>query len=324
MPRVNVWLVHNPAAGAYDIGRYVTQVAERLSEQGATARSVTTERRGELALVAQRAAAEGVDALFVAGGDGSLGEVATALAGTRVALGVLPAGTANVWARQFGLPVAPLLEGEETTRILVDAARAQLDGDRRLIDLGDAGGRCFLMWAGVGLDAYVTHGVEPRPREQKRLGMVSYALAALMLATQFKGMTAHVTVDGRRVRGRMLLAVVSHSRLYMGGLVHIDPRARLDDGRLTVWVFYGLGFGWTVRQMLGMAAGRHLRDPHVRQLRGRAIAITTREPAEVHLDGDPWGKTPLAVRVRPLALRILAPRSAPPELFSRAALTGGD
>lgn len=316
---MDVWIAHNPAAGPYDVGPFCAQVADVLAGQGVNVRALAAEQRGALATIARSAAAAGCYALFVAGGDGSLSEAATALAGSPVALGVLPAGTANVWAKQLGLPVGSLLPGRDTAGLLVRAALAQLDGRRRAVDLGQVDERCFLLWAGVGLDAFVTHGVEPRPRAQKRLGMLSYSLAALLLVTQFRGIRARVAVDRRRVRGRMLLAVASKGQLYLGGLVRIAPNARLDDGRLDVWLFYGLGLGWTIRQALGLVTGRHLRDPYVRHLRGRHVTITTEAPAALHLDGEPWGTTPVAVNIRPRALHVLVPRSAPASLFSAEA-----
>jgi YegS/Rv2252/BmrU family lipid kinase len=316
---VNVWIVHNPAAGAYDIGPSMGRVAQALAALGLEVRQLEARQPGELGILARRAVQAGCDALLVAGGDGSLNEAATALSGSGVALGVLPAGTANVWAKQFGLPVAPLLPGFDPGDMLLQAARAQLDGQRRLIDVGEVRERCFLLWAGVGLDAFVTHGVEPRPREQKRLGMLSYSLAALILATQFTGMRARIIVDGRRIKGRMLLAVVSNGQLYLGGLARIAPQARLDDGLLDVWLFYGLGFHWTVRQMLGLVAGRHLRDPYVKHFRGRTVSILTAVPAALQLDGEPAGTTPVTVRIRSAALTVLVPRTAPANLFSSSA-----
>ena len=309
-------------AGALDMAPFLGPVADGLRERGAEVEVIGTQHPGEILTIGQRAVAGACDAVFFCGGDGSLGEGATALAGSRVALGVLPAGTGNVWAKQMGLPIAPLLPGYDPGEFLLRAAEAQLDGTARRVDVGQVGERRFLLWAGVGLDAFITHGVEPRPRAQKRLGMFPYMLAAVILATQFGGMRAQITVDGKRIKGRMLLVVASNTQLYMGGLVRIDPQARLDDGLLDVWVFYGLGVGWTVRQMAGLFAGRHLRDPHVRHLRGRHIAVTARPPADLHLDGDPTGTTPVVISVLPRALSVLVPASAPGELFLDSQASG--
>lgn len=312
---MNIWIVHNPAAGPYDVGPYLDAVADGLRERGAEVTVVPTQQAGDILAVGRTAVEREVDAVFQCGGDGSLGECATALAGSRVALGVLPAGTSNVWAKQLGMPVMSILPGVDPRAYLLRAAEAQLDGKVRQVDLGKIGSRCFLLWAGVGLDAFVAQGVEPRPRAQKRLGMFPYMLAALILGAQFKGMRAQVVVDGKRLRGRMLLAVVSNAQLYLGGLVQIDPYARMDDGWLDIWVFYGLGLGWTVRQMAGLFAGRHLRDPHVRHLRGRHVVIAAGEPAALHLDGEPTGTTPVVINVQPRALAVLVPPSAPRALF---------
>jgi diacylglycerol kinase family enzyme len=114
-----------------------------------------TSRRGHAARLAQGAAADGIDAVIVLGGDGTLNEAANGLAGSNTALGLLPGGSTNVFARTIGLTNDPI---EATGQLLAALAR----GSTRRIGLGNVNGRYFLFHVGMGLDAAVVEQVERR------------------------------------------------------------------------------------------------------------------------------------------------------------------
>jgi diacylglycerol kinase (ATP) len=198
---------------------------------------------------------------------------------------------------------------------LVDSVRALVPGTTRRIDLGKANGRHFLQWAGMGLDAEVTYAMEPRSRNQRRLGAVAYIASGLSTASHMVGRRTRIWIDDERIYRRSILVVVSNSQLY-GGFVRIATDARLDDGLLDVNVFAGKGFGSAIRTVLGVISGLHVRDPRHSCYRGGHILIETDKPVAVHVDGEPWGTTPLDCQVVPQALSVLVPRHMPPELFA--------
>ena len=107
--------------------------------------------------------------------------------------------------------------------------------------------------------------------------------------------------------------------LFYGGLVRIATDARLDDGLLDLNVFSGTGFGDSIRTVLGVVTGLHVRDPRHSFYRGRTIRIETEKPMAVHLDGEPHGTTPLFCQVVPRSLSVLIPRHIRPELFAEKA-----
>jgi diacylglycerol kinase (ATP) len=244
---------------------------------------------------ARRAVELGVSAVFGAGGDGMLADILPALLGTSVALGVVPRGTGNVWARELGIPLDP-----------ESAIAVQLARPPRLVDVGRANGRPFLIIASAGFDARIVSEVEAR---SKALGQIAYPLAGVGLAGSVRGMPCLIYLDDEAPRELELLAVIAtNGRLY-GGLVPIAPDAQVDDGLLHVALFPGSGPMDAAAHTARVLAGVHRTDPHVvvrsvRRLRVESLG----EKLPVQTDGDPRGYTPLEVEVQPGALLALGVR----------------
>ena len=132
-----------------------TVVVHRALSHGNEVEIVETNRRGHATRFAQDAARRGVDVIVGFGGDGTLNEVATGVAGTRSAIGVLPGGSTNVFARTLGMPNDPSLA-------VPQLAAGIAAGDVRPIGLGHVNGRYFCFHTGVGFDAAVVREVERR------------------------------------------------------------------------------------------------------------------------------------------------------------------
>jgi diacylglycerol kinase (ATP) len=240
----------------------------------------------------KRAVAQGASAVFGAGGDGLLSEILPAILGTPVALGVVPLGTGNVWARELGLPLDS------------DAAiKAQLARPPGRVDVGLANGRPFLAIASAGFDAQIVHSVET---SSKALGQIAYPLAGVSLAGAARGVMCQVTIDDEPPREiELLAAVATNGRLY-GGLVAIVPDARLNDGLLDVVLFSGRGAGDAAAHTVRVLAGLHRTNPSVTMRQARRLRIETPDGAlPVQTDGDPRGTTPLDVEVVPGGLLAL-------------------
>lgn len=304
-------LIVNPTSGPWNVRRELPAVLNHLEDHGWQTTLHQTERPGEATRFAQVARDQGCAAVFVVGGDGTINEVVNGLAGSEVALGVLPGGTGNVWAKELGLPTRSPLH----LLPLVDSVKAFIPGATRRIDLGKANGRYFLQWAGLGLDAEVTYAMEPRTRRQRRLGALTYVIAGLTAAANMVGTRTRIWIDEKRIYRRSILIVISNSQLY-GGKVRIATDARLDDGLLDVNVFAGTGFGSVVRAALGVVTGLHVRDPRHSFYRGSVIRIEAEKPMAVHVDGEPFNTTPLICEVVPKALTVLVSQHTRPELFA--------
>jgi YegS/Rv2252/BmrU family lipid kinase len=310
-------LIVNPASGPWKVEGQLPGVLRHLEQHDWSSTLHLTTRPGEATELAQQARDDDLDAVFVVGGDGTINEVINGLAESQVALGVLPGGTGNVWAKELGLPT----RSPRHWLPIVESAKALVPGTIRRIDLGMANGRYFLQWAGVGLDAEVTYTMEPRTRTQKRLGALGYIVAGVVVASTMAGIRTRVYVDDQRIYRRSILVVISNSQLY-GGMVRIATDARLDDGLLDVNVFAGTGFGSAVRTALGVVTGLHVRDPRHSYYQGRNIRIESIKPMPVSVDGDPFGTTPLECEVIPRALSVLIPQDMSSALFADPAKGG--
>lgn len=304
-------LIVNPMSGPWDIRRELPAVMTQLEQSGWRPALHETTHCGEATELARWSVDKELDAVFVVGGDGTINEVVNGLAGSSVAMGVLPGGTGNTWARGLGLPRRSPIHWQH----LRDSVKTLLKGSTRRVDLGVINGRYFLQWAGLGLDADVAYAMEPRSRGQKRLGAVAYVVAGLAQAFHMVGTRTRIHIDSDRVLRRCILVVISNSRLYGGGVL-MTSGARLDDGLLDVNVFAGTGFGSALRTFGAVITGLHVRDSRYSHYQGRSIRIESDTPMSVHVDGEPFEKTPIECQVVPRALSIILPKQVPPELFA--------
>jgi diacylglycerol kinase (ATP) len=278
-----------------------------LGRLGWSSEIVETTRPGDTWRFASQAANH-LDVVVAVGGDGTVNEAANGLVGSTTALGVLPLGTVNVWAKEMGLPVGDLQSG----------ARLLAQADVRTIDVGQVRGpridpRVFILCCGVGLDAAITRDVEPQREMKRKLGALMFWLVGIRDAFNFRGTRATLDLGDRRLRRRVLLALAANSRLY-GGVVRIAPDAKVDDGLLDLVVFKGTGVWTTALHLVRIFLGLHLRDPQVEVYRSSCINIVAKD-LPVHVDAEPVGFTPVEIRVRPQALRVLVPRTANQDLF---------
>jgi diacylglycerol kinase family enzyme len=161
----------------------------------------------------------------------------------------------------------------------------------------------------------VTHELEPRPRPVKRVGALAYIVAAFTLARDYSGVRTRVTMDGRTVRGRILLTLISNVQNY-AAFFQVSDQARVDDGLLDVLLFKGLGYSYLLRHAAKIFSGRHLQDPKIIYRQAETVTIETDTPVSVQADGDPLGNTPVTMSVVPRALEVLVPPRAPSNLFS--------
>ena len=313
----HVWLLHNTRAGrlAYQAG--VDQAAEALARRGLAVRLERSQQISVLRQAARAAVAAGADAVLVAGGDGTIGAIAAELAGTSVALGGLPAGTANVWARELRVP----LPSPFKPRVLAQAALLLVDSPALPTDLGRANGQWFLAWTGIGLDAYVTQQFEVRRHSSRPLrGYFYNTLLTLKVAGNFRSVDLRVHVSGpageHELAGRYLMVTVANIGLHGGGWIRFARDVQLDDGLMDVWAFTANSYAEMLAQGWRVLRGRHLNHPGVTRLTGERIEIYTAAPQVIHIDAEPQPPTQrLSVAVAPKSLRVLVPRAAARALY---------
>lgn len=302
-------LIYNPSAGMRTAREQTLRAAQVLDEHGWSVDLIETERVGDATRLAREAAAEGCEAVIAVGGDGTMNEVANGIVNSSTALGVLPLGTANVWAKEMGLPL-----GDTVT-----AARLLAEAEVRWIDVGEVRGpglapRIFVLWSGVGLDARITHDVEPQRELKRRFGALMFWWVGIRDAWSYRGQGATLQFGTNRMRKRVILVLTANAQLY-GGIVRVAPDARLNDGLLDLLVFKGAGVWATAWHLVRVLLGLHLKDPQVEDYRVSCVSIEAKN-LPVHVDGEPIGFAPVEISLRPLALRVLVPKTANPKLFA--------
>lgn len=199
-----------------------------------------THHAGEARELASRFAAEGEPVVIAAGGDGTLNEVVSGLAGSKTVLGVLPAGTMNVFAREMGIPFDSL----ERAFLVIER------GFIREVDLFEANGAPFVQMAGVGFDAQVIE--ETTWESKKMLGPLAYLLAAVKVLGEKPPKIVVTCPDGRREEGVAVLA--GNGSLY-GGQFKFFRNANNHDSKLDVLVYKEAGYRLVLDSLRGLATG---------------------------------------------------------------------
>jgi YegS/Rv2252/BmrU family lipid kinase len=288
------FVIFNPAARGEKSRRLWRFLESQTAANSALTLAATTNPNHAQDLAAQAVAA-GFRTVIAAGGDGTINEVVNGFGASGATLGILPLGTANVFARELRIPQN------------IRAAWATIEaGHTRAVDLGCAQAtgqrRHFVQLAGVGFDAAAVRAADWKLK--KRIGPLSYVWAGFKALRESRA-PVEVLVDGA-VRARGFAVLVGNGRLY-GGWFRVFPEARPDDGRLDICVFENSRYLDLCRYTQAVIRGAHtgLRDVHYFQAERFECRAAT--PAPFELDGELAGDGPVQFSVKPRALCVLAP-----------------
>jgi diacylglycerol kinase (ATP) len=300
-------LIYNPAAGRVSVRPFISGVIRTLSDFGWRVEVAESLDGRHTTQLSRMAAKEKFRAVFVIGGDGTVGQAASGLIGSQTALGVLPAGSANVWALELGMkafiwPRWGLLR--ENARLLAEVTPCAMD-------VGLCNEQPFMLWAGIGLDALTVKKLEPRKRVEKYLGVPEFFATTVWNATLWHGMNLRIRADDKLIEGHYLLAVASNIRHYVGGLAEISPKAYLDDGLMELWLFSGSTLADAFRHFFDMQSGRHLTSDQARCIPFRRAGIESSTPFSLQMDGEPMlGTQQASLEVLQRSLLVLIPPGA--------------
>ena len=307
MGMADTLLIYNPAAGRISVRPFISGVIRTLSDYGWRVEVAESLDGRHTTQLARMAASENFRAVFVIGGDGTVGQAASGLIGSKTALGVLPAGSANVWALELGMKafIWP------RWRLLRENARLLAEVEPCAMDVGLCNDQPFMMWAGIGLDALTVKKLEPRKRVEKYLGVPEYFATTVWNATLWHGMNLRIRADDKHVEGHYLLAVASNIRHYVGGLAEISPKAYLDDGLMDLWLFSGSTLADAFRHFFDMQSGRHITSDQARCIPFSRASINSSTPFSLQMDGEPMlGTQQASLEVLQRSLQVLIPPDA--------------
>jgi diacylglycerol kinase (ATP) len=289
--RHRFFVVHNPNAGA-SACRHFDRVIALLKALGASLECVHTSRHGEgMRAAADAALSARFDAVVAAGGDGTAHDVASGLLGTPVPLGIIPMGTANVVAREVGLPTS-------SDRI----ADMLMNGKVSTIPVGEINGQPVLFVVGIGFDAEAVRQFETAGT--RKIGQAGFVMPVLNALLSERSRSLKVTTDHGSSEAQWV--IVTRARHYAGGFL-LSKDAGVTRSTFHVVRFSGRGPLVRLRQLAALAGGLVSFDRDV------SIEVTNWVRVEgdidfpVQVDGEVHGALPVEIRIHPQRLQIILP-----------------
>lgn len=276
-------------ARKYDIGALIR---ETCADWKTAFEIAPCERKEDLDAIIDGAERDGYDVVYAVGGDGTVHEIAKRLAGRDLALGILPIGSGNGFARHIGLPMD---------------ARASLRacGARRIvtIDTAEVNGIRFLGVMGIGFDAWIAD----RFAVAGSRGFMTYVRVGVREVLKYRAEEYDIDIDGQARRMKAKVITIANSSQY-GNDAKIAPHASAQDGLLDVVTIADVSLLAAPMIAWRLFRGTIDRSSAVTTVRGREIVIRRERPGPVHLDGEPFTMAgTLNVRIRPASLKVLLP-----------------
>ena len=298
MPLNKAVLIFNPKTGRYGSNRQpsIDSVCDHFRSLGVEIDLRETSAPGDATAIAHKAAHNGTRNVIVSGGDGTINEALQGIIDTDARLAILPRGTANVLARDLGMPLdsfkaaAVIAEGK-SRRIYAGCALEEATGSKRY----------FLLMAGIGLDASVVRRVDPRLK--KRFGRGAFWLSGFSHLAHWRPTSFALEVDGKNLNGTF--AAIGKAASY-GGELSVTPRARLEQPDFEICVVSSRS-RLRYLQLLPyvMRGGVPEQKDHVAFVRATRVLATGQAPVQV--DGELIGKLPMTFEIAPTPINIIVP-----------------
>ncbi len=291
-------LLYNGTAGAATTDNIIPMTVPALARASKHLELIQTDSPEEFEEVC-RNSCKNTDALFIAGGDGTVHlavQVLSAIENPPV-LGILPSGTSNDFARTLGIPL-----------MLEEAAEALSAGDVQDIDTAQINHRSFLNFAGLGLITDTSLNIDPDLKE--RYGKISYFMSALQTMRQSNSFSIHLDIDGTQCTEEGVAALIMNGKsigTHMFPMDSISP----SDGLLDVFIIQSSTLT-AIREWFSLSKPDVTPNEleHITHFQGQHIKIWTDEEKEVDTDGEVYLKTPLDIQVQPKKLQMLVPKQA--------------
>lgn len=292
----NIHIIINPAAG---IGESVLPVINAsMKEAGIKWEASITHKAGDAIRLAKAAVKEGVDALAVYGGDGTLTEAISGLIGSEIPLIILPGGSANVMATELGIPS----DLKEACALLSHGPP-----ETKTIDAGQFDKRYFIAGISLGFEADVVKGAD---RDTKnKIGILAYFLSAVAALKKIKKVVYHLKIDGQEHEVQGLVCVITNTGNLRFSNISFDKHIDVSDGFLDVVVVRKANIS-LFKLMIVTLLKRERPDnlELVEHWQGKDISISSSPKQTVQCDGEVLEKMPLHIKIIPGAIRVLVPK----------------
>lgn len=269
--------------------RFVVNPRSRRGKQlGGAARAALLRRGVNVA----DSAARDVDAIVVAGGDGTLLRELPLALSLGVPVGIVPLGTFNDLARTLGIP----LDVEGACAVIADRRTREIDAAR-------VNGTYYLSEASIGISSRLAR--LQRPEDKQRFGLLAIVASAMQAARHARAINAEVLYGGIRDRFRVVQLTVANSPDF-GGFITVED-ASIGDGRLDLYAIEIENIAEIFSVAAAIVSGRPGTAKGLRTLRAAAFEVRTGHAHRITADGEPAGTTPALFEVLPRALRVFAP-----------------
>ncbi len=249
---------------------------------------------------ASRAVDEGVDIILVSGGDGTVSTISRVLVGTSVAIGVIPGGSGNGFARHFAIPLSP-----------AKAAETLATADVCKIDVGVVNGLPFFVTCSMAWDAAFVRTFEKYPMR----GILPYVFAGVQEFFDYERQDMNVTFeDGERLDLKKPMIMTAANLTQFGGGAMIAPHARDNDGKLEFVASLQKDFPLVLANLGRLFDGSVKRVPRLITRSSARITVNRANPAPIQVDGEIVDAArQIEISVQPLALKVLVPATSSKE-----------
>jgi diacylglycerol kinase (ATP) len=292
----HIRIIINPAAGTG--GSTLPTVNRFMEEAGIKWDASITHEAGDAVKFAKLAVKEGVDALAVYGGDGTLMEAISGLIGSSVPLAILPGGSANVMAEELGISK----DLRAACALLTQAPLAV-----KTIDVGQFGSRYFILGIALGLGAEIIKGADRSTKN--KIGAFAYLLSAAAALKKTRKAVYHLTIDEQKHEVQGLTCIIAN----VGNLgftnISYDKHIDVTDGLLDVLVVRKANLG-LLKHVAVMLLKRERPDnlELVEHWQGKDIRVSSSPKQTIQCDGEVLKDVPLHIKIVPGAIRVLVPK----------------
>lgn len=288
-------LIYNPTSGREEVKRKLPEILRRLEQGGIETSTHATEERGDAAKAAFEAAERGFDLVISAGGDGTLNEIVNGLSKheRRPAVGILPLGTTNDFARAHGIP-----------KRWQDACDLIAKRYTRAVDVGLANDRYFINIAGGGSLTELTYEVPSKLKTM--IGQLAYYMKGLEKITSLHPTRMKITADGvGEFDEEFMLFLIANSSS-VGGYDRIAPDASTSDGVFDVIAMRKCTLAEFLRIASILMRGEPvLNDPHFVKFNCSRLTVEADDRVQLNVDGEFGGTLPCTFTLLPSHIRVV-------------------
>lgn len=292
---MRILIIANPSIGINKEKRaIISRIAEVLRNAGNKADTAYSYKPGQGRKLAAIAVAEGYDAVYAAGGDGTVNDVATGLVNTGIPLGIIPLGTGNGFARGLGIPLE--------TEAFIDVLMKQ---HTITIDSGKIGPSTFFATAGIGFDSKIAHDFNTKFKSRRSIPAYIY----LGVKHYFLGRPEKLflTIDGKEYTRKLFALTIANTSQYGGGAI-IAPQASPTSGKLIAILIPKINLFKALSAVRKLFAGTADMVRDLEFIEFSNLKIVREKPGLYHVDGETHeGTARLNVAVNPGSLTVIAP-----------------